>query len=267
MALTWPDATVYGISALAYWEPAAPVPTHGPVHCALPHVRQPQAGLTCHRVTLSEDTVTRRENVRVQRRVPALVAALVTLSPAQAQSLLAWMIARRKVAAEDFAAAIAAYAPRRGIRRLRSYLPLVAARAASGAELLARSIFIEHGITGWEPNALVRTGRGDAKSADFLIADVALIIMIDGWTYHGNRRAFQVDRQDQNELVAAGHTVLRFTWDDLKDHPAAVAAQVQTMISRLRARRRATTGTDAAIAGEAIGKPTRSTAELTTVRR
>jgi hypothetical protein len=147
------------------------------------------------------------------------------------------MIARRRVAAEDFSAAIADHAHRQGVRLLRSYLPLVAARAASAAELLARSIFIRYGICGWAANAPVRTIRGAIKSADFLFADVALIVMIDGWAYHGDKRAFQLDRRDQNDLVAAGYTVLRFTWDDLKNHPADVAAQVRDMTLRLRARR------------------------------
>ncbi|MDR1294283.1 MAG: endonuclease domain-containing protein [Bifidobacteriaceae bacterium] len=232
MAATWPDATVYGITAMAYWEPNAPLPTGSPVHCAIPHARRPQVGLVPHRTTVPEESTAHIEGIRVQRRIPALVAALAAMPAREAQSLLAWMIARRKVTHADFARAIIAYAPRRHVRRLRSYLPLVAAGTASHAEFLARGIFIQHGITGWATNALVRTRRGDPKSADFLFAIQRLIVMIDGWAYHGNRRAFQLDRQDQNDLVANGYSVLRFTYPDLKERPADVADQVRTMIAR-----------------------------------
>jgi hypothetical protein len=49
------------------------------------------------------------------------------------------MVARRKISAEEFAAAITDYAPRTATRRLRSYLPMVAAGVASEAEWLARA--------------------------------------------------------------------------------------------------------------------------------
>jgi hypothetical protein len=233
MALTWPDAVLYGISALRYWEPIAPIAPDHLIHCAVPYGRAPQMGLAACRTIPPAESVVTREGMPIQRRTPAMAVTLAVLPPAPAQSLLAWMVARRKVSAEDFAAAITDYAPRTATRRLRSYLPLVAAGVASEAESLARSIFIRFGITGWKTNALVRTAAGEAKSADFYFSDIALIIMIDGWQYHGSRRAFQLDRQDQNGLVAAGHTVLRFTWDDLKNREAQVATQVRDVAARL----------------------------------
>jgi hypothetical protein len=231
--LTWPDAVVYGISALAYWYPDAPIPSDGIIHCAISLHRRPQVGFALHRIVLPEASVAKSEGVRVQRRIPALVAALAALPPDRGQSLLAWMVARRKVVHEEFAAAVAAFAPRRGVHLVRSYLPLVAVGAASVAELLASSIFIRFGIGGWRANALVRTARGEAKSADFLFDAERLIVMIDGWKYHGDQRAFQLDRQDQNELVASGYTVLRFTYADVKDRPEHVATQVRETRTRL----------------------------------
>jgi hypothetical protein len=233
MVLTWPDAVVYGVSALAYWYPDAPIPSDGIIHCAISLHRRPQSGFALHHVVLPEESVAKSEGVRIQRRIPALVAALAVLPPDQGQSLLAWMVARRKVTNEEFAAAVAALARHRGVHLVRSYLPLIAVGAASVAELLASSIFIRHGITGWKANALVRTARGDAKSADFLFEQERLIVMIDGWAYHGDRRSFQLDRQDQNELVACGYTVLRFTYDDVKNRPEHVATQVRETRARL----------------------------------
>jgi hypothetical protein len=52
------------------------------------------------------------------------------------------------------------------------------------------------------------------------------LIELDGWSAHGTRPAFHADRRRQNALVLAGWTLLRFTWADLVDSPAAVVAAV-----------------------------------------
>ena len=45
---------------------------------------------------------------------------------------------------------------------------------------------------------------------------------------------FQADRTRQNRLVAAGYTVLRFTWADLTLRPDDVGTQVAATLARLR---------------------------------
>ena len=42
---------------------------------------------------------------------------------------------------------------------------------------------------------------------------------IDGRAFHSDADRFQRDRTRQNRLVGAGWTVLRFTWNDLRDRP------------------------------------------------
>jgi hypothetical protein len=226
MALTWPDAILYGASALLYWEPDAPVRAGPAIHCAVPRQRRPKPGLVPHRTHLVDDAVIVREGVRVQRRTPALVTALASLPRRDAQPLLAWMVSRRKADPEEFAKAVAAHGARRGARALRSYQEMVAARVASPAEVAGREIFIRRGFAGWEANALVRTRRGEAKSADFLFTKERVIVMIDGWKYHGDQRAFQIDRQDQNGLVTNGYLVLRFTYHDVTQRQDYVGDQV-----------------------------------------
>jgi very-short-patch-repair endonuclease len=237
MALTWPDATLYGVSALLYWEPDAPVRAGPAIHCAVPWSRGRKPGLIPHVTRVPDDAVATREGVRLQRRTPALVVALASLPPRDAQALLAWMVSRRKVDPEEFARAVEAHGARRGARSLRSYHKMVAAGVASPAEVAGRAILIARGLTGWETNALVRTRRGEAKSADFLFRGEKVIVMIDGWKYHGDRRAFQIDRQDQNGLVTNGYLVLRFTYQDVTRRQAYVADQVAQALDLRRALR------------------------------
>jgi very-short-patch-repair endonuclease len=56
------------------------------------------------------------------------------------------------------------------------------------------------------------------------------VIEIDGWAFHSDQERFQRDRSRQNRLVAAGWTVLRFTWSDLKDRPEAFVAAIRTAL-------------------------------------
>jgi very-short-patch-repair endonuclease len=68
-------------------------------------------------------------------------------------------------------------------------------------------------------------GRVVAR-ADLAYPGQRLLIELDGWSAHGTKRAFRADRRRQNSLVLAGWTLLRFTWADVVESPAAVVAAV-----------------------------------------
>lgn len=57
--------------------------------------------------------------------------------------------------------------------------------------------------------------------------DARLIVEIDGFAFHSAGADFQRDRTRQNALVAAGWTVLRFTWADLTERPDHVVAVIR----------------------------------------
>lgn len=61
---------------------------------------------------------------------------------------------------------------------------------------------------------------------DVAFPALMIAIEIDGFAYHSDARTFVTDRRRQNMLVAAGWTVLRFTWQDLVDDEAAVLDRV-----------------------------------------
>lgn len=74
-----------------------------------------------------------------------------------------------------------------------------------------------------------RVGRYEI---DFAYPDLLLAIEVDGYGPHASRRAFQKDRDRQNDLVARGWTVLRFTWADVVKRPDHVARLVREAIGR-----------------------------------
>ena len=70
---------------------------------------------------------------------------------------------------------------------------------------------------------------------DAAVPRLRLAIEIDGYEHHSTPEAFRRDRSRQNELVALGWTVLRFTWADVVHNPKKVAREIQAAIHRLQA--------------------------------
>ena len=78
----------------------------------------------------------------------------------------------------------------------------------------------------WE----VRVGRRLVGRVDFAYPKLSLALEVDGFESHSSLTAFGRDRARQNDLVAAGWTVLRFTWDDVVHRPDRVASMVRRVL-------------------------------------
>ena len=59
---------------------------------------------------------------------------------------------------------------------------------------------------------------------DLVWRDARLVVEVDGYAFHSSRSSFERDRRKDAELIAAGYRVLRFTWRQIADEPAAVIA-------------------------------------------
>ena len=57
-----------------------------------------------------------------------------------------------------------------------------------------------------------------------------LVVEVDGYAYHGNRAAFERDRRKDATLTAAGYTVIRVTWRQIKEEPLAVVALIARLL-------------------------------------
>jgi very-short-patch-repair endonuclease len=69
--------------------------------------------------------------------------------------------------------------------------------------------------------------RVEGYTVDFVWRDVKLAVEVDGYRYHRAPHKFETDRERDVVLTAAGWTVLRFTWRQLTERPAWVAAKVR----------------------------------------
>lgn len=68
-------------------------------------------------------------------------------------------------------------------------------------------------------------------SVDFLWPAARLVVEIDGYRYHGHRRAFERDRRKGLVLEAAGYRVLRISWRQLVEEPLVIAATLAVALA------------------------------------
>lgn len=120
-----------------------------------------------------------------------------------------------------------------GAKQLREVIEELSQGARSEAESRAISLLRDAGIAGWIANHRVRVGPR-RYVLDLAFPAHRLAVEIDGRAFHSDARAFQRDRHRQNDLVAAGWTVLRFTWSDLVDRPEYVLRAIHDALHTSR---------------------------------
>ena len=59
---------------------------------------------------------------------------------------------------------------------------------------------------------------------------MAISVELDGYEYHGTRSAFTYDRFRQNDLIATGRTIVRFTYDAIRLHTGRCIEQLQAIL-------------------------------------
>lgn len=118
------------------------------------------------------------------------------------------------------------------IREILDDRALGTARADGLLEARMARLLRDHGLPRPLFQHQVRHHGRFVARVDFAYPDVRLALEVDGFEVHGSPQALQADLERQNRLVAAGWTVLRFTWTDVVRRPEWVAAQVMGMLSR-----------------------------------
>lgn len=110
---------------------------------------------------------------------------------------------------------------RYGSPAARILLRAAADDARSAAERRLVKLLREAGITGWKVNYPV----GGYK-VDVAFPGAKIALETDGWAFHSDADAFQVDRKRQNAIALLGWQVLRFTWLDLTVYPERVITTI-----------------------------------------
>jgi len=115
------------------------------------------------------------------------------------------------------------YPRRPGVPALRALLGQRVAVTRSELEKRFREFLIKAGLPLPETNAHIQVA-GIWNEVDCLWRKHHLIVELDGHTTHGTTQAFEADRARDRILQAAGYRVIRITWRQLHESPAAVAS-------------------------------------------
>jgi len=234
--LALPGAVLGGPSAARWW--GVEVPDCGPT-VFLDQRRQPRLlGVRLLRDPLAARDVEMVDGVLVTTRARAVFDCLRLLTEKDAVNLLDRALQQGWITVAELADRVLAHSGRLGAPRLARLTRLAGSGARSAAERIGVRLLRDAGITGWTANAPVHDDDGLIGLVDIAFEAVKLALEFDGWAYHVTPDRFTSDRRRQNRLVAAGWTVLRFTWRDLTERPEYVIATITAMLARLGRRPR-----------------------------
>lgn len=209
----------------------------GPMHVTAPTRHRPQPGFL-----LTESFIAPDEQETI-RGVPTTTVARTILDLAATEDERTLDRALREAEVNRLAdetglqALLTRHGRRRGVATLRC---LTGARdldviTRSELEVRFRTFLADHHL----PPPVHNTAIGP-YIVDALWPQARLVVELDGYRIHGRRRAFEDDRRRDRALAAAGYTVIRITWRQLREDPAQVALDVRSALTLLARREYAT---------------------------
>ncbi|HEX5543000.1 MAG TPA: type IV toxin-antitoxin system AbiEi family antitoxin domain-containing protein [Micromonospora sp.] len=177
--------------------------------------RLDQDGLTVRQLVLDERDVALVDGMRVTSLVRTTADLVLALGRYGAVSMLDGLIRTGLLDPSALPAVSALIKGRRGAVGGRRRLAEADGRAGSPLETRIRLICVDAGLAPEELQYVVRDGTGHILAiADLAWPSRRLLVEADGAVVHNRPEALYWDRRRQNELVARGYTVLRFTWAD-----------------------------------------------------
>ncbi len=236
-SLAWAGALAAGTESVVSHVTAARLwglrtPSDPEVHVIAPRDSRLQVtGLRTHRVALAESEMCRLDGIVITTTIRTVLDCTLWLGEEAGRALLVDAVQRRLLVLDDVRTALRLMGQRHGLSRAWSIVADLSGGAHSEAEVRAHKILAAAGIRGWEANVAVHDLDGLVGVVDLLFEEAKVVVEIDGRAYHSDDLAFQRDRVRQNRLVAAGYTVLRFTWDDVVNNPDRLVALVRTAVA------------------------------------
>jgi very-short-patch-repair endonuclease len=232
-----PGAVACGITAarLHRLDAVAPPIPDEPVHLLVPSGTsrlRPRSTLVVHRGTLPPDEITVVARMRVTSVGRTLADLLLAAGSGRDNAVSMLDAAIRDGSIIDLAGVSHALGSRPGSVRTLPWLRLVDGRSESPLETRLRLLLNDAGLPPEELQWPVVVGGRRVARLDLAWPSRMVCAEADGAAFHGDPHALYQDRHRQNLLVAAGWTVLRFTWADVVHNPAEVVRAVAYALGR-----------------------------------
>jgi very-short-patch-repair endonuclease len=225
VAACGPTAVLSHRSAAEFWGMVGPHPGYLEV-TVVGHNAGDRPGIRRHRVSEVDPG-----DIRTRRGIPVTSPARTVLDNARApdlEDLIATAIDRGLASPRQIEQAIERCSSRRGVRRLHGILnqPGGPRRTRSWAERRLLALVRQAGLPVPLTNRMLNGYQVDAVWPEH-----RLIVEVDGYEFHGGRRAFETDRKRDAAHVAAGYRVIRFTADQLEHEPLIVIGQLSAALA------------------------------------
>ena len=189
--------------------------------------------VTTHRAVLASSDTIDVDGLRVTAPPRTVADLLCALEPPDSVAMACDALRRGILSPDELKCAADAATGRHGAAQARFVARTCAGRPYSVLEWQFHRRVGALG-PGWLFNTAVHDDEGEIGDVDALHASTKIIVELDGQQFHGPDR-FQADRTRDQRLAAAGYIVLRFTWDDMINHPDDVVERIRrTMAHRAR---------------------------------
>jgi very-short-patch-repair endonuclease len=227
-AVLWSGGVLSHRSAAMRWR--LPVPTTSVQHVTVGdrRFRGVVRGVQVHRVLIDPAGVTTCFGLPATTRARTVIDLMRTEKYGLATELRDRALQQQWIDELTITRSISEQLGRTGNAQLRRLRNEIVAGAQAASERLLHAILRGAGLTGWVPQYRVRVG-GRIRFIDVAFPESRIAIEVDGRRAHDDfSDRFDDDRARQNDLVAAGWRVLRFTWSQLQD-PAYVISRIRQL--------------------------------------
>ncbi len=183
-----------------------------------------RAGIRLHTTgRLAGPDIRRRDGLPLTAPARTLVDLAAHTNQAELERLVAEARVLELLSARDLDKVLARAGPRPGVAAMRRLLDAEQGPSLtrSEAERELQRLTKEAGLPTPQTNARVA-----GYEVDFLWPVPKVIVEVDGFRFHGHRRAFESDRKKGLALAATGYRVIRITWRQLVDEPVHVAVRL-----------------------------------------
>jgi hypothetical protein len=207
-------------------------------------VTRPSAltGVRVHQHALLASEVTDVDGIAVVSRDVAAVTSAAAASPHWAVAILDAAAWQRSDGVESLRAVADRWTHLPGVGAVRDALALTRTGAQSPFESLSRLRLVECGLP--EPDLQVAfwDSTGLIGYADMVWEEWGVIGECDGLAKYHSRDDLIREKEREDRLRALGYVVVRWTWRELTENPAAVAARIVRARALASTHRRAVSG-------------------------
>lgn len=200
------------------------------VHVTVPYSSSARGcnGVIVHRSRAYSHIVVDDDPPRIGKAQTIVDLATAEPDARSAMRRLTALAASARVRAAALDTAIELRRPRRYRRAIRDAVALLRVGVSSVLEAdWALDVEAAHGLPApTRQFPVVVDGRRRAEDLVYTVPGGEMLVRLDGWRYHADRRTAQVDRARDNAAELAHRARMVFGWEEVHHEPCAAAAMV-----------------------------------------